>query len=83
MCVVASANTIFPGFTVSPIAIRLLKNEEFTKIISGNLTEHQTSINIGNNQSIPVLLNVAGNRVFAAVSANESFPQTLMSNINR
>jgi hypothetical protein len=83
LCVVASANSVFPGFIVSPIATRLLKNERFTKIISGNLTEYQTSINIGNGQSIPALLNVAGNRVFATVSENEPYAQTLMSNINR
>ncbi len=83
LCIVASANSVFPGFIVSPIATRLLKNEGFTKIISGNLTEYQTSINIGNGQSIPALLNVAGNRVFATVSGNEPYAQTLMSNINR
>ena len=81
--VVASANSVFPGFIVSPIATRLLKNEGFTKIISGNLTEYQTSINIGNGQSIPALLNVAGNRVFATVSGNEPYAQILMSKINR
>ena len=83
LCVVASANSVLPGFIVSPIATRLLRNEGLTKIIFGNLTEYQTSINIGNSQSIPALLNVAGNRVFATVSGNESYAQTLMSNINR
>lgn len=83
LCIVASANSVFPGCIVNPIATRLLKNEGFTKIISGNLTEYQTSINIGNGQSIPALLNVAGNRVFATVSGNEPYAQTLMSNINR
>jgi hypothetical protein len=83
LCIVASANSVFPGFIVNPIATRLLKNEGFTKIIFGDLTEYQTSINIGNGQSIPALLNVAGNRVFATVSGNEPYAQTLMSNINR
>jgi hypothetical protein len=83
LCVVASANSVFPGFIVSPIATRLLKNEGFTKIISGNLTEYETSINIGKGQSIPALLNVAGNRVFATVSENEPYAQTLMSTIKR
>jgi hypothetical protein len=83
LCVVASANSVFPGFIVSPIATRLLKNEGLTKIIFGDLTEYQASINIGNSQSIPALLNVAGNRVFATVSGNEPYAQTLMSNINR
>jgi len=83
LCVVASANSVFPGFIVSPIATRLLKNEGFTKIIFGNLTEYQTSINIGNSQSIPALLNVTGNRVFETVSENEPYAQILMSNINR
>lgn len=81
--VVASANSGFPGFIVNPIATRLLKNEGLTKIIIGDLTEYQTSINIGNGQSIPALLNVVGNRVFATVSGNEPYAQTLMSNINR
>ena len=83
LCIVASANSVFPGFIVNPIATRLLKKEGFTKIISGNLTEYQGSINIGNGQSIPALLNVAGNRVFATVSGNEPYAQTLMSNIKR
>ena len=83
LCVVASANSVFPGFIVSPIVTRLLKNEGLTKIIFGDLTEYQASINIGNGQSIPVLLNVAGNRVFATVSGNEPYAQTLMSNIKR
>jgi hypothetical protein len=83
LCVVASANSVLPGFIVSPIATRLLKNEGLTKIIFGDLTEYQASINIGNGQSIPALLNVAGNRVFATVSGNEPYAQTLMSNINR
>jgi hypothetical protein len=50
LCVVASANSVFPGFIVSPIATRLLKNEGFTKIIFGNLTEYQTSIITGSNK---------------------------------
>ena len=83
LCVVASANSVLPGFIVSPIAARLLKNEGLTKIIFGDLTEYQASINIGSGQSIPALLNVAGNRVFATVSGNEPYAQTLMSNINR
>jgi hypothetical protein len=83
LCVVASANSAFPGFIVSPIVTRLLKNEGLTKIIFGDLTEYQASINIGNGQSIPALLNVAGNRVFATVSGNEPYAQTLMSNIKR
>jgi hypothetical protein len=83
LCIVASANSGFPGFIVNPIATRLLKNEGLTKIIFGDLTEYQASINIGNGQSIPALLNVAGNRVFATVSGNEPYAQTLMSNIKR
>ncbi len=81
--VVASANSGFPGFIVNPIAIRLLQNEGLTKIIFGDLTEYQASINIGSGQSIPALLNVAGNRVFATVSGNEPYAQTLMSSIKR
>jgi hypothetical protein len=83
LCLVASVNSIFPGFMVSPMAVKLLQNECFTKIICGNLTEYQTSINIGRGQSIPALLNVVGNRVFATVSGNEPYSQTLMNNINR
>jgi hypothetical protein len=83
LCIVASANSAFPGFILSPIATRLLKYEGFTKIICGDLTEYQASIKIGNNQSIPALLNVSGNRVFATVSGNEPYSQTLMTNINR
>jgi hypothetical protein len=83
LCIVASANSIFPGFLTNSTAIRLLKKEGFTKIISGNLTEYQGSIDIGNGQSIPVLVNFAGNRVFATVSGNGPYAQTLMSNINR
>jgi len=83
LCVVASANSGFPGFIVNPIATRLLKNEGLTKIIFGDLTEYQASINIGSGQSIPALLNVSGNRVFATVSGNEPYAQTLMSSIKR
>jgi hypothetical protein len=81
--IVASANSVLPGFIVNPIASRLLKNAGLTKIIFGDLTEYQTSINIGSGQSIPALLNVAGNRVFATVSGDEPYAQTLMSNVNR
>jgi hypothetical protein len=81
--IVASVNSIFPGLIVSPIATKLLNNEGYTQTTSGNLTEYQTSINIGNGQSIQALLNVDGNRVFVAASGNQSYAQTLMSNINR
>ena len=45
--IMAMVDSSLPGLIVSPVANRLLDSKGYTKVIVGNLTAYQTSVNPG------------------------------------
>ncbi|MDP2916896.1 MAG: hypothetical protein Q8O16_03070 [Dehalococcoidia bacterium] len=76
-----SVKSTFPGLVFGPVASKALESAGYTRATLGNLTVFKGSFNIG--RTIPVLLNVDGNRVFITVSGKESYAEALMSGIRR
>lgn len=81
--VVVSMNSSFPGLAFSPVANKYLDNTGYPKAKLGNLAVYKAFLDGGNGKTIPVLINVSGNHVFAAVSGKESYADTLMTSITR
>jgi hypothetical protein len=81
--VLASVNSIYPGIVFSPIATKLLDSQNFPTETAGNLTLYKIMVDTGKGQTIPLLVNVDGNHVFAAISGKETYSQALLTGIKR
>jgi hypothetical protein len=81
--VLVSINSSFPGLAFSPVASKYMDNTGYPKANLGNLTVYKAFLDGGNGKTIPVLVNVSGNHVFATASGKESYADTLMTSITR
>jgi len=81
--IVASVKSGLPGFLVSPAASRFLDDAGYTRANVGGLTLYKGSLNASSGKSVPVLLSLEGNRIFAAASGKESYAETIIAGVNR
>lgn len=81
--ILASVKSGLPGFVVSPIIKQFLGNAGYTETRLGELTFHKGSLDAGNGKTIPILVRIEGNRIFAAISGQESYAQTLIISVSR
>lgn len=72
-----------PGFIVSPIVKKVLDNAGYVETTIGELTLYKGSLDVGNGKDIPILIRVEGNRIYATVSGQESYAQTIITNVTR
>jgi hypothetical protein len=79
---VASIKSAWPGFIVSPIAGRVLDNSGYPKTQLGDLTVYDGSFS-AEGSTVSLLLNIAGNRLWATASSQGSYARTLMTAIKR
>jgi len=70
-----------PGLVVEPVVKKLLTEQEFIEINLGGLTLYKGSWNSDDRESIPVLVRIEGNHIFAAVSGQESYAETLITSV--
>jgi len=80
--VVAAVDSAYPGLVFSPIASRYLDGTGYTKTTLNNLPVYKAYLDSGDD-SIPVLINVSENHIFATSSGNEAYADTLMTGITR
>ncbi len=80
---VVSMDSVYPGFIFSPIASRAISGQGFPEVKVGNVTAYKDSVNVGNGRTVPIYLNISGNHVYATASGNDSYAQTLLTNIKR
>jgi len=80
---IVSMNSSFPGLIFSPLASKFMENSGYTKAILGDLTVYKVFLDGGNGKTIPVFINVSGNHVFATISGQELYADTLMTSIAR
>jgi len=80
---IISINSSFPGLLFSPVAVKYMDNIGYLKANLGDLTVYQAFLDDGDGKTIPVLINVSGNHVFATISGQESYAETLMTSITR
>ena len=71
-----------PGFLLKPAIEKFLEESEFTETNLGELTLYRGSWNT-DGDSIRVLIRIEGNYVFAAVSGQESYAETLITSVNK
>lgn len=81
MLIVAKSG--LPGLLVEPAVKKFLTETEFTERSLGEFSVYQRSWDTGEGQVVPVLVRIEGNYVFAAVSGQESYAETLISGIKK
>ncbi|MFC1902900.1 hypothetical protein ACFLX4_02395 [Chloroflexota bacterium] len=72
----------YPGLLVEPAVGKLLTERGFAETNIGGVTVYKGSQEIG-GEAIPVLVRIEGNRIFAAVSGQDSYAETLITGINK
>ncbi|MFC2002954.1 hypothetical protein ACFLV4_03295 [Chloroflexota bacterium] len=77
------AKSGLPGFVMEPIVKKVLTESEFTERILGEFTLYQLSLATDGGQAVPVLVRIEGNHVFAAISGQESYTETLITGVNQ
>lgn len=79
--ILASIKSDWPGLLVEPIVRAALENAGYTETVLGELTVYQGYLELGIGMSIPVFFRVEDNRLYAAVSLQESYAEVLISNV--
>ncbi|MFC2056940.1 hypothetical protein ACFLTO_05180 [Chloroflexota bacterium] len=69
-----------PGFVVSPIVKEILDNAGYVETTIDESTLYKGTLDVNNGKEIPVLIMVDGNRIYVAVSGQESYAQTTITN---
>jgi len=80
--ILASIKSVLPGFVVSPIVDNFIDNFGYAETSLGDIKVYKSSIYTDNGKAIPILIRVEGNRIFAAISGQESYAETLITSIN-
>lgn len=70
-----------PGILVKPALAGFLAEAGFVEIELGQLTLYQGYWD-SNGQEVPVLVRIEGNHIFAAISGQQSYAETLITSIN-
>ncbi|MFC1977923.1 hypothetical protein ACFLWS_06650 [Chloroflexota bacterium] len=72
-----------PGIVVSPIVKSILDNAGYVETAVGELTLYKGSLDVNNGKDIPILIRVDGNRIYVAISGQESYAQTTITNATK
>ncbi len=78
----ALAKSSLPGLVVEPVISKLLNDAGYPQTDLGGSTVYQAHLTLGRTARIPVLIRVEGNRVFAAMSGQQSYAETLITSVN-
>lgn len=80
--ILASAKSAWPGLVVNPIVSKALEAAGYTKVALGELIIYKGYLDLGDDKTVPVMFRVKDNRLFTAVSGNQSYAETLLINLN-
>jgi len=80
MGMIISAKSGIPGIVVAPVVKKVLLETEFTETKLGELTVYSRYWDT-QGMGIPVLVRIEGNQIYAAISGQESYAKTLITNI--
>jgi len=75
------AKSGLPGSMVKFAAERYLAQSELMETKLGELTLYKGSWNVGGDDAVYVLVRIEGNHIFAAISGQESYAETLITTI--
>ena len=70
-----------PGFVVSPGVKSTLKDYGFAEAQIGEFTLYKGSWSAPDGSTIPIIVRIEGNHIFAAISGQEAYAQTLITSI--
>jgi len=79
--VLVIAKSGLPGLVVRPAAESLLGQFEFEEARLGELALYKRSWDINEKEAVQILVRVEGNYIFAAISGQESYAETLITSV--
>jgi len=79
--VLVLVKSTLPGFVVSPVAKGLLVDHGFTEVKFSEFSVYKWLWTAPDNSKISVLARVEDNRIFAAVSGQEAYAETLITSV--
>lgn len=72
-----------PGLVLKPVATRLLEENGFTELKTGDKTVYRGMWDAGDGAVIPILVRLEGSYIYAAVAGQESYARALISGVSR
>ena len=72
-----------PGFIVAPVVKKFLAEFDFTQTTLGEITLYKRTVSADNGEPVYILGRVEGNYIFAAISGQEAYAQTLITRVNK
>ena len=72
-----------PGLIVEPAVKKLLTEKGFTETSLGGFTLYKGSWDTGGGKVMPILVRIEGNYIFAAISGQESYAETLITRVSK
>ena len=76
-------DSAYPGFVFSPIAGAIIRSLGLAEVKVGELTTYKNEVNVGDNKTIPLYINISGNHMYLAISGKESYAQQILTDIKR
>ncbi|MFC2066345.1 hypothetical protein ACFLUO_04705 [Chloroflexota bacterium] len=78
--ILALIKTGLPGFVTGPIVKNILKSSGYVETTINELTLYKGSLDAGSGNTVPILIRIEGNRIYATVSGQESYAWALITN---
>lgn len=72
-----------PGLLVEPVVKKFLTEFEFTETEVGGVVLYERSWDTGEGGTIPVLVRIEGNYIFAAVAGQDSYAEALITGVDK
>jgi hypothetical protein len=79
--ILASAVSELPGLVVGPIVKVALETAGYEETVQDGITMYSGYLELGLDEAVPVFFRVEDNRLFVAVSLQESYARLLISNV--
>ena len=79
--VLVSVKSTWPGVIINFLADRAIAGAGYDKVKLGDLEVYRGTIDVGGGTRVPVVIRIMGNRIFAAISGQESYAEALIEGI--
>lgn len=79
--VLVSVKSTWPGVIISMLAGNAISGAGYEKVKLGDLEVYRGTLDAGGGVQVPVVIRVIGNRIFAAISGQQSYAEALIEGL--
>lgn len=79
--VLVSVKSSWPGIIISMLAGNAISGAGYEKVKLGNIEVYRGTLDAGGGVRVPVVIRIIGNRIFAAISGQQSYAEALIEGL--